>query len=91
LILVARGGLVVVDSDCEYGAQARQIIVPAGTRVERTNPGHCFFNGWGHTDLFWMDGFRTNSVHCAWAYSDPEFDEFGAVAQADMADMARED
>lgn len=65
-------GDVMVDSGAEYGAFSRHIIVPCGLDARCTNPS-ASFNGWGHTDLFFMDGYRTNSLEVP-VYSDPEFE-----------------
>lgn len=65
---------LTIDSDYEYGARARHIIVASGVLAERTNP-HEVFSGWGHSHLYFMHGYRQvgDSVP---VYSDPEFDEF---------------
>jgi hypothetical protein len=63
---------VVVDSDYEYGSSSRHIIVARNVTTERTNPAG-FFDGWAHTKLFFMHGYRTNS-YVVPVYSDPEFD-----------------
>jgi hypothetical protein len=63
---------VMVDSDAEFGAKSRSIIVPRGRKISRTNPD-AYFNGWGHTDLFLMDDYQTHGIWVP-VYSDPEFD-----------------
>jgi len=39
-----------------YGAMRLHIIVPAGIDVQPTDNAR----GFGHTEIFWMDGFKTN-------------------------------
>lgn len=71
---------VMVDSAEEFGARSRQVIVPDGQRVARTAPGGPF-DGWGHTNVFLMDGYRCVG---GWvpAYSNPEFDVYRELADA---------
>jgi len=64
---------VTVDSDYEYGARSRNIIVANGVTTERTRPAGPF-GGWAHTHLYFMHGFRTSDPHWVPVYSDPEFD-----------------
>jgi hypothetical protein len=66
---------VTVDSDYEYGARGRRIIVARNVRTERTRPTAAF-GGWAHTRCYWMHGYRTSEPRIVAAYSDPEFDEF---------------
>ena len=71
---------LTVNSDREYGANSRNIIVGHGVQPERTNPrGH--FGGWAHTKLFFMDNHRTNSAYVVPIYSNPEFREFRSLAR----------
>lgn len=63
--------LLTVDSDYEFGARSRMIVVASGVRTERTRPTGPF-GGWGHTKVFFMHGYRTNS-NVVPVYSDPEF------------------
>lgn len=69
----AASGPLVVESDYEYGANSREIIVARGVETRRTHPaGH--FDGWAHTSLYFMHGYRTNKPGFVPVYSDPEFD-----------------
>ena len=76
---------VTVDSDYEYGSSLRHIIVAAGVRTERTNPAGPF-DGWAHTHMFFMHGYRTNRPTAVPVYSDPEFDEFRSGNPCDCDD-----
>lgn len=67
----ARSGTLTIDSDYEYGARSRNIIVASGVKAERTRPG-AVFDGWGHTKLYFMRGHRANDTIVP-VYSDPEF------------------
>ena len=71
---------LTVDSDYEYGSSSRNIIVAAGVTTERTKPAGPF-NGWAHTKLYFMHGYRTNDSIVP-VYSDPEFDEFRSALNA---------
>lgn len=66
-----RGGTVVVDSDHEYGAGSRRIVVGEGTTVETTKPG----GGWGHTTLYRL-GDESGQYQPGYVpvYSDSAFD-----------------
>jgi len=66
---------VTVNSDYEYGARGRSIIVARDAPVKRTRPTAAF-GGWAHTRCYWMHGYRTSEPRIVAAYSDPEFDEF---------------
>lgn len=70
---------VIVNSDREYGARSRKIIVEKNVRVWRTNP-NAYFSGWGHTKLYLMDGYQVLSGTSLYVpiYSDPEFDDIRA-------------
>ena len=71
---------LTVNSDREYGANSRNIIVGHGVQTERTNPrGH--FGGWAHTKLFFMDSYQTNSAYVVPIYSNPEFREFRSLVR----------
>lgn len=65
---------LTIDSDYEYGANSRKIIVASGVPADRTDP-RGGFGGWAHTDLFYEHGYRTNRGFVP-VYSDPEFAEF---------------
>jgi hypothetical protein len=68
---------VTVNSRKEFGARSRDIIAAPGVKVTRSVPGpQEGFNGWGHTKVYWMNGYRTNNTGIVPVYSDPEFDEF---------------
>jgi hypothetical protein len=64
---------IMVNSDTEYGANSRSIVVSAGLRVACTRPGGRF-DGWGHSSLFLMDGFTVVGSDWIPVYSNPEFD-----------------
>lgn len=66
---------LTIDSDYEYGARGRSIVVASGVPTERTRPGEAF-GGWGHSRLYFMHGYRTNTDYFVPVYSDPEFDAF---------------
>ena len=65
---------LVVDSGYEYGSSSREIIVARNVTTERTNPAGPF-DGWAHTQVFFMHGYRTNKSIIP-VYSDPEFAQF---------------
>lgn len=69
------GSTVTIDSDYEYGARLRNIIVARNVETKRTRPT-AHFGGWAHTHCYWMHGYRTNTPLVVAAYSDPEFAEF---------------
>jgi hypothetical protein len=69
----AAGGPLIVDSDREFGADGRSVIVARGVTAERTNPAGPF-GGWAHTRLYFMDGYRSNDPGIVPVYSNPEFD-----------------
>jgi hypothetical protein len=82
---------VTVDSDYEYGARGRRIIVARHVPTRRTRPTAAF-DGWAHTRCYWMHGYRTSAPRIVAAYSDPEFGEFrrdGDVAAEHLAQLAR--
>ena len=64
-----------IDSDNEYGAYSRHIIVAPGVEVSRTDPAGDF-GGFAHTNCYWMTGYRTNNPDDVALYSDREFDVF---------------
>ena len=68
-------GDVTVNSRKEYGARSRNIIVHPGAKVTRTHPGSAF-SGWGHTSVYWMEGYKTSDTGIVPVFSDPEFNEF---------------
>lgn len=73
---------IVVDSENEFGANSRRIIVPAGCSTRPSNPAARFFEGWGHTDLYLMDGFKLgHGTPWPALYSDPEFAPFKAQSE----------
>lgn len=78
---------VVVDSDTEFGSHSRSIIVPRGRKVSCTNP-FAYFNGWGHTTLFLMDGYRANDWWVP-VFSDPEFETL--LTEEHREERARQD
>ena len=65
---------LTIDSDYEYGACSRSIVVAAGVTAGRTRPSGGF-GGWAHTNLYFMHGCRTNADWVP-VYSDPEFDAY---------------
>lgn len=65
---------LTVDSDYEYGARGRSIVIASGVLTERTNPAGAF-GGWAHSHLYFMHGYRLNDRFVP-VYSDPEFDAF---------------
>jgi hypothetical protein len=65
---------VTVDSRKEYGARSRSIIARKGVKVTRSDPSQSF-DGWGHTKVYWLDGYRANDTFVP-VYSDAVFDEF---------------
>jgi len=69
----AVGAPLIVDSDREFGAGGRSVIVARGVTAERTNPAG-LFGGWAHTRLYFMDGYRSNDPGIVPVYSNPEFD-----------------
>jgi hypothetical protein len=64
---------IMVNSDTEFGARSRRVIVPEGLRVACTRPGSRF-GGWGHSTLFLMDGFAVAGSNWIPVYSNPEFE-----------------
>lgn len=48
---------VTVDSDREFGAKSRYIILGPGAQANQSNRGR-IYNGWGHTKVYGMDGYR---------------------------------
>jgi hypothetical protein len=71
----AASGTLIVESDYEFGANSREIIVARNVEARRTNPAGVF-GGWAHTGLYFMHGYRTNKPGFVPVYSDPEFDVF---------------
>jgi hypothetical protein len=63
-----------IDSDYDFGARARRIIVAEGVSVHRSDPCGAF-QGYGHDELYYMDGYRQQGGVVP-VYSDPEFAEF---------------
>jgi len=54
-----------------YGAAAIKIIVPAGIRVRLLDASESF-GGYGHNELYYVDGFRPHS-HSVRVFSDTTF------------------
>lgn len=80
--LYATGGTVTVDSRREYGAQGRRIILASGATGGQTDP-HAAFGGWAHTNLYYMDGYRTgHGDGYVPVYTDPEFAVILAAAES---------
>lgn len=69
----AGSATLVIDSGYEFGARSREIVVARGVETQRTNPAG-LFDGWGHSSLYFMHGYRTNKPGFVPVYSDPEFD-----------------
>lgn len=59
---------VTVDGDTEMGAQSRRILVPPRIRVR-------FRGGSGHTQVFFMRGYRAINPLLIPLFSDPAFEE----------------
>lgn len=68
-------GPIRIDSNHEYGARSRRIIVPHHVSVTCSNPGGSF-GGWAHTSLYYLHDYRTQHPnHWVPIYSNPEFDD----------------
>lgn len=66
-----------VNSRMEFGARSRDIIVKPGVKVTRSVPGpQEGFDGWGHTSVYWIEGYKTNQDGGVPVYGDAVFDEF---------------
>jgi hypothetical protein len=73
---------VTIDSDREFGARSRSIILAPGVNAIRTNPHGAFF-GWGHSKVYSMDRFRLVTGSVVPAYSDPEIESLLTSAHLD--------
>ena len=65
---------VVIDSEREFGARSRSVILAPGVQATRSNPDRPF-SGWGHSTVYEMDGFQRAGGSVVPAYSDPEIEE----------------
>jgi hypothetical protein len=67
---------VTIDSDNEYRANSRSIILGTAAQARRTNPKGPF-GGYAHTKVYFADGTLGGGTgpHVP-VFSDPEFDEF---------------
>lgn len=74
---IAVSSPLLIDSDYEYGACARNIIVAEGVTVQRSDP-RAHFNGYGHDTLYLMDGYRLEGRAVVPVFSDPEFKDVTA-------------
>jgi hypothetical protein len=64
---------LIVESDYEYGTNSRKIVIAEGVKAQGTHPDGPF-NGWAHSILYFMDGYRARAPEFVPVYSDPEFD-----------------